>query len=107
MILVVRSVISGREFFELGHTRKIFSNFLPKSKELVIMDIEDVERPHVVEVKKLSSRQLKIDFRTAVIQRPDGTVYFTGGVDEARGKVHNSVAYDSTSFTSTISCRER
>ena len=64
---------------------------MPKSKELVIMDIEDIERPHVVDVKKLSSRQLKICFRTGVVQKPDGTVYFTGGMDEGRGKVHNLV----------------
>lgn len=91
MTIVVRSVISGRDFFDIGHTRKVFSNFVPKSKELVIMDIEDIERPHVVDVKKLSSRQLKICFRTGVVQKPDGTVYFTGGMDEGRGKVHNLV----------------
>lgn len=87
----MRSVISARDFFDHSQTRKVFSNFLPKSKELVIMDVEDVERPYVIDVKKLSSKQLKICSRTASIQRPDGSVFFTGGIDESRNKPHNSV----------------
>lgn len=88
----VRSVVSGRDFFDIHTTRKIFSTYLPASKELVVMDLAESDNPHIVDIKKLSSPQLKIDSKTAVVQKSDGTVYFTGGFDEGRNRSHNFVA---------------
>ena len=55
------------------------------------MDLTESDHPHVVDIKHLSSPQLKIDSKTAVVQKNDGTVYFTGGFDESRSKSHNYV----------------
>ena len=47
------------------------------------------------DIKKLSSAQLKIDAKSAVVQQADGAVYFSGGFDEGRGRSHGALyAYD-------------
>lgn len=59
------------------------------------MDMTDSDNPHTVDIKKLASSQLKIDLKTAVVQKSDGTVYFTGGFDEGRNRSHNCLyVYD-------------
>lgn len=89
----MRTVVSGRDFFEIQTPRKIFTTYLPAARELVVMDLSSSDQPHIVDIKKLSSPQLKIDAKTAVVQKSDGTVYFTGGFDEARNKSHNFVGW--------------
>ncbi len=87
----MRTIINNKNFFDLGITRKYFAHFLPKSKELQIINIDNPNMPQQVEIKKLRSPQLKIDSKTSVIQRPENIVYFTGGSDENKSKVHNYV----------------
>lgn len=59
------------------------------------MDMTESDNPQIVDIKKLASSQLKIDSKTAIVQKNDGTVYFTGGFDEGRNRSHNCLyVYD-------------
>lgn len=55
------------------------------------MDLTESDHPHLVDIRKLSSTQLKIDAKSAIVQRNDGTVYFAGGFDDTRNRSHNYV----------------
>lgn len=83
-----KTVISGKEFFDMTSVNKYFCHYSPKMKELSIVDVEMPDAPRLVGVKMLNSKQLKIDSRTSFIQRPDGMIYFTGGVDDSKDRPH-------------------
>jgi len=86
---VFRTTIAGKNFFDLSSQRKIFSHYLPRSKELITIDVSDSSNYVALQSRRLENRELKIDAKTGVIQRPDGSVYFTGGYDDLKYRSHN------------------
>lgn len=87
----MKTTIAGKNFFDMSSQRKIFSHYIASSKELVVVDLENSNYPTKMQERRLESRDLKIDFRTSLIQRPDGVVFFTGGFDDLRRRAHNLV----------------